>query len=139
MQTDSLPKKPKPWRFILGWIVGAGITLVVSIFSRPNIIVAALVILLATEIANVSSPKHNGIMGALIGVVEGVYIGIFNFYQIFGKYEESNIFKILIFSIIVGLMRGIIFGAFGYVLGRIMKSFRESKGFFLITPKKSVL
>jgi hypothetical protein len=130
MNTYSAPKSILNWRFIAGLLVGIGFLLIAYLFLRPNIFIALISLLIASEIAHAITPRENAILGGIIGVGFGIFLGIKNYYLAGNPDEAFMVGGLILVALAGGAFGGIVFGVFGFLLGKLMKKFREGKGFF---------
>ena len=125
VQNNLKTSTPSVWRFMAGLFAGIIIFAISTFFIGPNIVIPIIGILLAAEIAHLESPRGNAVMGALIGAVFGLF---YSYTQL--ALEEFTLAEKFLMGLLVALGIGIFYGIIGFVVGKLMRKYRESKGFF---------
>jgi ABC-type multidrug transport system permease subunit len=85
-------------------------------------------ILVASDIAHLSNPRSTAIMGASIALIFGLLYTISDVNAAFAG--EMSLMELFIVIILGSCLFGIFYGLVGYIAGRLLKGYKESKGFF---------
>jgi hypothetical protein len=129
MQTNQNIPGPSRGRFIAGLIVGVLIFIIPSFFSKSNVILLILGMVIAIDIAHLSRPRDTELMGALIGVVFGLFGAYYTSSQTYsGELSLGQIMIICVTNVVIG---GVFYGGIGLLAGWLLRSYRKSHGFFL--------
>lgn len=116
-------------RGLIGLAIAVIFLLVANLYFRPNILIAALAVLLGADIAHLVEPRENAIFGGLVGVVSGTLFGVLNLLRSDLLYELSLAILVLA-AIVAGLVAGAFYALIAYLAARLLRSYRTKHGFF---------